>query len=102
RYVVTGVLLNPHNTSAITDSLTFFQNIAFNASSLQTSLSNRRDIIGFDWKKYNFTTGNYEADLKKCYIVRTQQNEYWKIHFIDFYNINGVKGSPSFEFERIH
>ena len=66
-----------------------------------SALSNQRDVIGFDWKRYNFTTSLYETDLSKVYIVKTQRNEFWKIHFIDFYNANGLKGSPSFEFERI-
>ncbi|HRO42556.1 MAG TPA: HmuY family protein [Flavipsychrobacter sp.] len=101
RYIVTGVLLNPHHTTAIADSITAFSSISFNPGVTSNSFSNRRDVVGFDWKKYNFTTGNYESDLKKCYVVRTQKEEYWKIRFINFYNANGVKGSPSFEYERI-
>lgn len=101
RYLVTGVLLNPFNTIAKADSISGFQNISYNGLSTQ-EFSNRRDVIGFDWKKYNFTTGIYEPDLSKCYIVRTQKDEYWKIRFVDFYNVNGVKGSPSFEFERLY
>jgi len=102
RYIVTGVLLNPFNTVARADSITGFQSISYNGLSMQEGFSNRRDAIGFDWKKYNFNTGIYESDLKKCFILRNQDDEYWKLRFIDFYNVNGVKGSPSFEFERLY
>jgi hypothetical protein len=102
RYVVTGVLLNPYQTSALADSTTGFAQIAFNLASMQNGFSNRRDVIGFDWKDYNFTTGMYQVDLQKSYVVRTRHNEYWKLRFLDFYNVNKVKGSPTFEFDRIH
>lgn len=100
RYVVTGVLLNPHNTRATADSTTAFSDITFNPTSMQQGFSNRRDFIGFDWKTYNFTTGLYQTNTQKTFLIRTQQNQHWKMRFLDFY-ANGIKGSPSFEFERI-
>lgn len=99
-YLVSGVLLNPNNTSAMVDSINHFNNIQFDNSFLP-QMSSNRDVIGFDWKKYNFDNGKYEVKTTKNYVVRNQQNHFWKIHFLDFYNNNGVKGSPSFEFERI-
>ena len=95
-------MLNPYNTLALADSSTAFEQLSAGTALTQAAgFSNHRDVIGFDWKKYDFTTGNYQADLKKCYLIRTQDNEYWKMRFVDFYNTNGVKGSPAFEFERI-
>ena len=99
-YPVTGVLLNLFNTTAIADSIHAFESINYALVS-GTPFSNHRDVIGFDWKKYNFTTGMYETDARKCYVVKTRKQQYWKIHFIDFYSSLGVKGSPTFEFEQI-
>jgi len=101
RYVVTGVLLNPYKTAAMKDSITAFSNLNFSAASTLTAMDDRRNVIGFDWKTYNSTSGNYVANPQKCYVVKTQQEQFWKLRFIDFYNVNGIKGSPSFEFERI-
>lgn len=101
KYAVNGVLLNPYKTTAVADSSHKFEDITFSNISMLASFAGRRDVIGFDWKQYNFTTSMYETRPDKVYVVKTRNNEYWKLHFLDFYNTNGVKGSPSFEFERI-
>jgi len=101
RYNVNGVLLNPYNVSALADSSHKFQEVNFASSFLQVPFSSNRDVIGFDWKKYNFTTQAYDTDPNKVYVVKTRNGQYWKLHFLNFYNTNGAKGSPSFEFDRI-
>jgi len=100
-YPVTGVLLNPYNTTALADSLTSFDAITFNSLNL-TAFSSARDVIGFDWKTYDFNTGRYITHPNKCYVVKTRKDQYYRIHFMNFYDANGYKGSPSFEYERIH
>lgn len=100
-YLVNGVLLNPYNTYALADSSVTFPTLSYNASLSASAYSNHRDVIGFDWKMYNFNTGMYQVNPNKCYIVLNQNNQYWKIHFLDFYSPTGVKGSPSFEYVRI-
>lgn len=100
-YLVSGVLTNPNNTTALADSTQPFANIGFNSSLSLSSFSDHRDVIGFEWKKFNFTSGEYEVNVNKCYVVKTRKNQYWKLHFLDFYSTTGVKGSPSFEYEQI-
>lgn len=102
RYPVTGVLLNPYGTSAIADSLTGFSALSFSSFAGIVTFSADRNIIGFDWKNYDFNTGDYKVNANKCYIIKTQQNQIWKLHFLDFYDASGHKGSPTFEFEQIH
>lgn len=99
-YFVSGVLLNPYNTSALPDSSNTFKDIQYNSNS--SIFSNHRDIIGFDWKSYNFTTGMYDVKPGKNYIINTQSNAQWKLHFLNFYSNTGIKGSPSFEYEQLH
>ena len=99
-YDVTGVLLNPYNTSASADSSLAFSNINLQvAESLPAN--NYRDVIGFDWKVYNFNTSRYEVNRSKNYIIHTRKNQIYKLRFLEFYNNAGVKGNPAFEFERL-
>ncbi|RYZ48252.1 MAG: hypothetical protein EOP49_19120 [Sphingobacteriales bacterium] len=100
-YLVCGVLLNPFNTLAAADSLKTFDSITYDNMPDASAFSNHRDVIGFDWKKYNFTTLNYEISGQKNYVVRTRKFQAWKVNFIDFYDNNGVKGNPTFKYSRI-
>ncbi|MBS1590131.1 MAG: HmuY family protein [Bacteroidetes bacterium] len=102
RYSVTGALLNPYGTSGVADSSIRFVNILFTSPLVQQPFSNHRDVIGFNWKDYNFTTAHYDTKPANVYVVKTQSGAYWKLHFLDFYNASGQKGSPTFEYERIN
>ncbi len=101
HYEVNGALLNPYKTSALKDSLTNFTDINQAFISNKTCSYNR-DVIGFDWKYYDFNTGRYVTVRKYNYIVKTQDDRYFKLHFLDFLNQAGEKGYPKFEYERIN
>ena len=100
-YMVNGVLLNPYNTTAAVDTATTFSELD-NTKILSLPFSNHRDVIGFDWKEYNFDTERYEIDRDKNFVIKTRKNQYYKMRFLDFYNKQGIKGSPSFEFQRVY
>lgn len=99
RYVVTGCLLNPNNTWAYKDSVWGYNNISREAINA-IQLSQRWDALGYDWKKIDWASGstNYVIDPRYSYIIRTQNNRYYKLRFIGFYSPTGEKGSPKFEF----
>ena len=99
-YIVTGVLGNPM-TTAFKDSTSSFYDIGSEIIG-QGTLSSDRDVIGYDWKRYDFDLGLYHIHQEYNYIIKTQNEEYFKLRFLSFYDQNGVKGSPSFEFKRIH
>ena len=99
-YIVNGVLLNPNGTSACKDSLTGYTTIDGNFASTLT-LSERKDVIGFDWKSYDIDKNLYTVNDKYSYVIKTQSGSYFKLRFLDFYSSSGVKGSPKFEFEQI-
>jgi len=99
-YSVNGVLINPYETSVAVDSVTSFENIDYNFAKTMTFRSDF-DAIGFDWKAYNFTTAYYEVNSYKCYVLKDHKGVYYKFRFIDFYNSQGLKGSPEFEFQRL-
>lgn len=99
-YVVTGALLNPYNTSAFVDTLNGYDAVDVNALTGR-EFSNHRDAIGFSWKYYDIDNARYTVDQKKTYVIKTKDEQYWKLHFLDFYNKQGVKGTPSFEYQRL-
>ena len=103
-YVVSGVLLNPYSTTAYEDSTGVYDamdmnNIPYNA------FTKKRDVIGFDWKVVlfdpNTSKAEYKIDARKFYVVKTSKGEYWKMKFHDFYDKDGNKGSPAFEYIRV-
>jgi hypothetical protein len=99
-YVVSGVLLNPNNTYAGVDSLHVYEDINYTIAKT-IPLTSNRDIIGFAWKKYDFTTQSYQILPNRNYIIRDSDGYYWKLKFHDFYTEQGEKGSPKFEYQRL-
>jgi len=102
-YVVSGVLLNPYRTTGQADSTTGYANINM-ATVNSNPLTSARDIIGFDWKTFDYANSNtarYIVKTYKCYVVKTRKSQYWKLHFLDYYSNTGVKGTPTFEYERM-
>lgn len=101
-YVVTGVLLNPYKTTGLAvDSTKKFTEVE-GEWVLQQDYSNHRDVIGFEWKSYDIDKRVYTVHPEKSYVVKNRYDKYWKIHFMGFTNSQGVKGSPSFEFQRVY
>ena len=98
-YIVTGVLTNP-STTVYKDSLNAFYEIGADFISKSTLIEDR-DAIGFDWKYYDFDLGIYHIRQYYNFIIKTQHDEYFKLRFLNFYDDNGLKGTPSFEFKQI-
>jgi hypothetical protein len=96
-YSVTGIFINNHKVQAAIDSTLLFANVNYN-NVQQMHFSHNRDAMGFDWKVYNFTNGRYTTRSFVNYIVKSNYPlKYYKIRFIDFYDDNGLKGTPRFE-----
>ncbi len=99
-YLVTGVIKNRNNTKISFDEVNSYENI--NSSNLNMyQFENENDIIGYDWKTYDFNSGTYIVDELSNFIIQTNIGFYYKLHFIDFYNDAGVKGAPKFEFQKL-
>lgn len=98
-YLVTGLLTNRSGTRAAKSDLPF-EDVDY-ASASSIGFSTDIDVIGYDWKEYNFDLELYTVDFSKVFIVKSVENRYYKIRFLDFYDINGVKGAPTFEVEEL-
>ncbi len=103
-YLVTGVLLNQHQTEAAAIIEPAFDNIDFQRA-MTANYLRKMDVIGFDWKKVigDVSSGNvtYEPLPEKVYFVRDNRGFYYKLRFIGFYNNQGEKGYPTFEFQKL-
>ena len=99
-YLVTGVLLNPYKTQAAADTTHLFDEVNFEIAETQ-NLVNQKDIIGYEWKEYDFDNGMYTVMPEKIYILKNRVGYYYKLRFIDYYNSTGEQGYPTFEFLRL-
>lgn len=98
-YSVNGVLLNPHLVSAATEFLMPFEEI--NYTHLENyDFTQQSDIIGYDWKSYNFSGGFYEINSDNVYLIQTVEGNFYKLRFTGFVNDRGEKGHPQFEFAK--
>ena len=99
-YRVSGVLINRYNTYVAEDTTLDYNEINYNNIINNNNLvySNNIDVIGYNWKTYS---GSFTIVENLNYIIKTSAGLYFKLRFIDFYNDNGVKGCPKFEFQQL-
>lgn len=96
-YPVVGVLLGDNVEGAVVSSQTKPFS-AFSASDVsQVSFTRRRDIIGYDWKRFDFDQNAYIVDTTRYYVLRVGPFAYWKMRFLDFYGPTGEKGTITIE-----
>jgi hypothetical protein len=81
------------------------QDLAFDTIDLDIATSfmysDAVDILGYDWKEFNFDLGTYTIESDRIYLLRNSEGIFWKLHFIDFYTQNGEKGAPMFELQEL-
>lgn len=99
-YLVTGVLHNPYQTVAKRDTSIGFENFSYD-DALESDYVPDQNTIGYDWKRYNYDAGGYNLKPEINYVLKLQSGLYFKMHFIDFYNEQGAKGAPTFEFQQL-
>jgi hypothetical protein len=99
-YLVTGVLLNSYKTVAALDTTLHFEEVNFDVAEKQNFVK-QKDIIGYEWKEYDFDNGMYKVNPENIYILKNRIGYYYKLRFIDYYNSTGEKGFPTFEFLRL-
>ncbi|MCG8573291.1 MAG: HmuY family protein [Flavobacteriales bacterium] len=97
-YVVTGVLLNRYETLAAETKDISFQDLTYE-DVLGLYLTGEIDEIGYNWKVFDFDSGNYLTHSDQVYVIKTSEGLFFKLHFIDFHNESGIKGYPTFEIQ---
>jgi hypothetical protein len=99
-YLVTGALLNPNTVVAVRDTIHEFDEITQD-NILGLGFTDQSDVIGYDWKYYNFDAETYTIVLDMNYVIRDRDGFFYKLRFIDFNNDLGERGYPKFEFVRL-
>lgn len=99
-YLVTGILLNPYGVRAALDTVHDFHAIEL-TDTADLDLTTQNDVVGYEWKYYNFDDAVYTIEPGMSYVIRDRDGFYYKLRFIDFYNDTGEKGYPTFEFARL-
>ena len=97
-YLVTGCLLNSWQTASAVDTVNSFELTGF-AELQQYTLNNAVNTIGYEWKVFDGT--QFTIVPNRFYIIRDSENYFYKLRFTDFYDANGVKGNPKWEFQRL-
>lgn len=99
-YLVVGALLNPNGVTAALDTIHDF--LDMDMDDIQDlEFNSRADVIGYEWKYYNFDAGVYTIEPGMSYVIRDRNGYFYKLRFVDFYSDQGVKGYPTFEFVRL-
>lgn len=96
NYLVNGVLLNPYIVSAAREFTKEFTEINYTDLS-NYAFSTQRDIIGYEWKDYDFDLSTYIIYADKVYLVRDVEGSFYKLRFVSFTNDQGIRGYPTFE-----
>jgi hypothetical protein len=106
-YSVVSVLLNPKYVEAdyiILDTVDVSGDFKKIDRSIIDTLDfkSTRNAIGHEWKYYDLDgTDSYVTFPRIVYIIKDDIGFYYKLHFIDFYDDKGNKGTPRFEFQRL-
>ena len=99
-YLVVGALLNPNSVQAAVDTTHDFLDIRIEHIS-ELEFTTQADIIGYEWKYYDFDAGIYTIVPGLSYVIRDRDGFYYKLRFVDFYSDEGIKGYPTFEYVRL-
>ncbi len=108
-YSVVGSFINTKKIEVALDSssLVSFENVSISDFNPTKRFSNLRDVIGFDWKVPMFggTGVTYRTRSYVTYLIRKKNmpgpDLLFKLRFIDFYDMGGNKGAPTYEIVRM-
>jgi len=99
-YIVTGVIINRNKVEVAKDFTKEYKDVSSSDIPGYT-FSTSINTIGYDWKYYAFSESKYITHPYQNYIIKTTEGKYYKLHFIDFYDNLGEKGTPTFEFQEL-
>lgn len=98
-YSVVGVLSNRFGVKVQEVSIPF-ADLKY-SDMVESAFEERINVIGYDWKTYDFDNGTYIVNSNRTFIVKTVLGRYYKMRFVDYYDANGVKGAPKFELQEL-
>lgn len=97
-YSVNGILINKKECKGVKVFDKEFSEISLSDVGVYL-LNDSANVIGFEWKQYDFDEATYAVVPGMNYILQSKKGLYYKLRMVDFYSTTGLKGSPRFEFE---
>ena len=98
-YLVTGCLINNSDVEVAEVFDLPYEDISWSDIANYEFFSTR-DIIGFDWKEFDFEDG-FITYPEMNFVIKSTEGDYYKLHFTSFYNDQFEKGYPQFEFQKL-
>ena len=98
-YSVVGVLSNRFGVKVQEVSIPF-ADLKY-TDIVESDFEERVNVMGYDWKTYDFDNGTYVVNSNRTFIVKTILGRYYKMRFVDYYDENGIKGAPKFELQEL-
>ncbi|TSJ42492.1 HmuY family protein [Fluviicola chungangensis] len=98
-YSVVGVLSNRYGVKVQEVTIPFAD--LKHSDIAESAFEDRINVIGYDWKTYDFDNGIYVVNSNRTFIVKTVSGRYYKMRFVDYYDANGIKGAPKFELQEL-
>lgn len=104
-YLVTGALTNPAGTEIAFDTTMTFKDVVLD-DVFYLNYTPNTDGIGYDWKELHGDINGgdfyYQTKSNYNYYIKSKQGIFYKLHFTGFYDVEtGVKGYPTFEYQRL-
>ena len=104
-YLLTGALINRKGVETARDTIIPFNDITYE-NALLMDFNTDLDNIGWDWKvlEGDVTGGGtlvYNIVEGLHFVIRDTDGYLYKLRFTGFYNNEGVKGYPRFEYQRL-
>jgi hypothetical protein len=97
-YAVVGCHINPERVKAYQyKGSKKFKDIDLSDVNF-SNFSDKKDVIGFSWKRYDLNANVYVIDSEKSFVLLIDNLKLYKLHFVGFYNNQGEKGCPQFEY----
>lgn len=98
-YSVVGVLSNRYGVKVQEVAIPFAD--LKHSDIVESAFEDRINVIGYDWKTYDFDNGTYVVSSNRTFVVKTVLGRYYKLRFVDYYDQNGLKGAPKFELQEL-
>ncbi len=96
-YLVVGCVTRPKIRSGEINSIPF-EEISIEDTS-HVHFSTAQNFIGYDWKEFDLNENTYTIDTERVFIIQYQSGLYYKLHFLDFLDVEGNRGAPTFSFK---
>ncbi len=103
-YQVRGVYLNNNEVEAIeflNENSKSFEEINRD-DVIGIELSNKKNVIGYDWKSFSLQGEVYAVNPNRIYIIKDVNGLLYKFRFISFFSkTDGIRGFTSFEYQQL-